>query len=112
MRVIPNWKEVSIDTHSIRFLWAMAWAFILLPDLAYVATGLDLVSPYLRGWGALAFCAVVWLGRILDQGIATARRETLPSPAERLAWFTLFPLAVFGLMVLWSSWGWIVAVLS
>lgn len=111
MNLIPNWREVSIDTFSMRFLWCMAWAFVLLPEIAFEALGFQVVSPYLNGRGILIFMAAVWLGRILDQGIASARREKLPSPAERIAWLTLFPLAVFGVLVLLSLGGWIVRAL-
>lgn len=107
MKLIPNWKEVSIDTYSMRFLWCMAWAFVLLPELAYAILTFDIVSPYMRGWGMLVFMGLIWLGRVLNQGIAAARRERLPGMAVRVAWFTLFPLGVFTVLVGVSIGGWI-----
>lgn len=111
MRLIPGWQEVSMDTHSVRFLWCLAWAFIILPDIAFAALGFEVVSPYLKGRGALVFVGLILLGRLLDQGIADGRRRQLPAPIERIAWFTLFPLAVFGVLVLISIGGWIVRML-
>lgn len=102
MNLIPTWREVSLDTHSMRFLWAAGWSTLYLPEIAYVLAGRDVTSPYATGFVFALFWIAIWLGRVLDQGIASGRRDKLPSLPIRIAWFTVFPLAMFGAILLLS----------
>ena len=68
MRLIPNWKQIATRSHS---MWAfyLGVAVLAAPEVVFVLTGYDAVSPYLTGYGGLALLIYGGLGRLWDQGI-------------------------------------------
>lgn len=68
MRLIPNWKKVATRSHS---MWAvyLGVAVLTAPEVAFILTGYETVSPYFTGYAGLALLIYGGLGRLWDQGI-------------------------------------------
>lgn len=68
MKLVRNWKKIALKSHS---MWAayLGLALLVVPEIAFLTLGHDVVSPYLTGYGGVALLAYGALGRLKDQGI-------------------------------------------
>lgn len=68
MRLIPNWKAIALKSHS---MWAAYLGIVVLaaPEVIFLTTGADAVSPYLTGYVGLTLLVYGVIGRLWDQGI-------------------------------------------
>lgn len=68
MRLIPNWKNVALRSHS---MWAvyLGIAALVAPEVALLFTGRETINPYFTGYAGLALLIYGGLGRLWDQGI-------------------------------------------
>lgn len=69
MKLVHNWKKIAARSHS---MWAvyLGVAVLALPELVFLITGYDVVSPYLSGYGGLGLLIYGGLGRLWDQGLS------------------------------------------
>lgn len=67
--LVKNWKAIALKSHS---MWAvyLGVAVLALPEVVFLVTGYDVVSPYLSGYGGLGLLVYGGLGRLWDQSLS------------------------------------------
>lgn len=112
MKINERWREIVLDAHSMRAAMAVA-VIALFPDIAYLALGFDIVSPYVRGWFTLVAVALIFVGRVAQQGIEDGSR-TLPTriALRRTLHLVGGAMLLCAAMVLLSVGGWLWALLQ
>ena len=71
MKLVDNWKEILLHSHSMRASFGGLFCFIF-PEILYGFFGVE-TSPYL--WWIVGFGLVVYgaLFRLVDQGISDGK---------------------------------------
>ena len=87
LELVDDWREVALRSYS---MWAVYLGIIILvgPEVWFVLTGYQIVSPYLLGQLGLALLVGGALGRLIKQP------EIARPRLRRLAVFLLFVLAL------------------
>lgn len=68
MKLIPNWRQVAVKSHSMRAVY-LGILVLIIPELLYMHLGYDVISPYLTGYIGVGLLIYGGLGRLWDQGI-------------------------------------------
>lgn len=68
MRLVKNWKKIALKSYSMWSIYA-GIAVLAVPEVLYITTGYDWVSPYLTGYLGLGLLIAGGLGRLVKQGI-------------------------------------------
>lgn len=66
LELIPNWRDVALRSYSQWFLYIGALALVG-PELWFLATGYQIVSPYALGYVGLALLLAGMVGRVIKQ---------------------------------------------
>lgn len=66
MKLVKNWKEIALKSHSMRAVY-LGILTLALPEIWFEFAGYDLVSPYLTYYLGMAFLLYGGFGRLIKQ---------------------------------------------